>query len=283
MVSFPRVSLQALTAGAFALAVCLSSTAADPPAPPAGMVTVPGADYNRGRANDYTDADFAYFPNPLRDDQPVRTIHVDSVYMDQCEVTTERYAQFVKATGHRAPYYWKAGKMPEGKQKFPVVDVSWDDAAAFCQWDGGKRLPTEAEWEHACRGTAEGKIYPWGDTAPTPKQAIFSVQDAAPVCGDRQKNEFGLCDMIGNVWEWVGDWYEQKYYEIAPVDNPKGPATGRYRVVRGGSWFDQIDPPFLTCSYRSWTRQDERSPTIGFRCAKSAPGVPSRTTSAGSK
>ena len=119
------------------------------------------------------------------------------------------------------------------------MNVSWDDAVAFCAWDGKKRLPTEAEWERACRGIAEGKKYPWGDREPTPKDAHFGAQNPDAVCGDRNRNYFGLCDMIGNVWEWTSDWYAQKYYEAAPDRNPQGPAEGMYRVLRGGSWFDQ--------------------------------------------
>jgi formylglycine-generating enzyme required for sulfatase activity len=235
-----------------------------------GMIFIPGGEFARGRAHEHPDSDLPYYPNPLRDDLPVKTIHVDAFYLDEAEVTNARYVEFLKATGHRRPYHWVKGEMPAGKEKFPVVNVSWDDAAAFCAWDGGKRLPTEAEWERACRGVAEKKKYPWGDREPTAKDAVFGVQNPDAVCGERNRNYFGLCDMIGNVWEWTADWYEQKYYEAAPERNPQGPSTGMYRVMRGGSFFDQTGSlMFLTCSYRSWARPSERSETVGFRCAKS--------------
>jgi formylglycine-generating enzyme len=245
-----------------------------------GMVFIPGGQYARGRTHDHPDSNLPYYPNPLRDDRPVRTIHVDPFYMDESEVTNARYADFIKATGHRAPYHWVKGKLPQGKEKFPVVNVSWEDATAFCTWDR-KRLPTEAEWERACRGIAEGRMHSWGDRNPTLKDAQFNSQNPDVVCGERNRNYFGLCDMIGNVWEWTSDWYGQKYYEVSPDRNPTGPDSGRYRVLRGGSWFDQAGSlQFLTCSYRSWARPGERSETMGFRCVKSL-STPSSPQSSG--
>ena len=88
----------------------------------------------------------------------------------------------------------------------------------------------------------------------------------SPVCS-LPKTNMGLCDIIGNMWEWTSDWYGKDYYAEAPARDPKGPAKGIYRVLRGGSWFDK--PDFMTCSHRSWARPAERSPNIGFRCAKS--------------
>jgi sulfatase modifying factor 1 len=240
------------------------------------MVFIPGGEFSRGRTYDWPDTRLVWYPNPLKDDTPVRKIYVDPFYMDEAEVTNERYAAFVKATRHRTPYHWRGGQVPEGTAKRPVVNVDWDDATAFCAWDG-KRLPTEAEWEHSCRGIAEGRMYPWGDANPNVKQAVFGLDSgAADVC-TKEKNYFGLCDIIGNVWEWTGDWYDRRYYEVAPDRNPVGPEKGIYRVVRGGSWFD-TPQLFLTCSYRSWTRQAERSPTIGFRCVKGVPGAARKTT-----
>jgi formylglycine-generating enzyme required for sulfatase activity len=143
--------------------------------------------------------------------------------------------------------------------------VSWDDATAYCAWQG-KRLPTEAEWERACRGLTENEKYPWGDRAPTAKDARFGASDGPAAVCSVPKSRMGLCDIVGNMWEWTSDWYEKDYYAAAPARNPPGAAKGMYRVLRGGSWFDR--PDFMTCSHRSWARQAERSPNVGFRCAK---------------
>ncbi|MFN3326006.1 MAG: formylglycine-generating enzyme family protein [Bryobacteraceae bacterium] len=231
------------------------------------MVFIPGGEFMRGRTFEWSDYEVKWYPNPAKDDRPVRTITLDAFYMDEAEVTNERYAEFVRATGHRAPFHWREGAMPEDKEKHPVVNVSWEDAAAFCAWEG-KRLPTEAEWERACRGPVDGRMYPWGDRDPTPKDAHYGALDGPIQVCSKSRNEFGLCDMVGNAWEWTADWYEREYYEVSPERNPPGPEKGIYRVLRGGSWFDQ-PKLFLTCSYRSWARQKERSPTISFRCVKS--------------
>jgi len=241
-----------------------------------GMVFIPGGDFSRGRTYDWPDTKLIWYPNPLKDDLPVRKITVDPFYLDQSEVTNERYAAFIKATRHKPPYQWRNGMIPKETENRPVDNVSWDDAAAFCAWDR-KRLPTEAEWERSCRGMAEGRRYSWGDANPDAGLAVFGLDNGAQDVCSKKKNYFGLCDMIGNVWEWTSDWYDRNYYDVAPEKNPKGPEKGRYRVLRGGSWFDTPDT-FLTCSYRSWARQTERSPTIGFRCTKSFPGIGSKST-----
>ncbi len=237
------------------LLACLAGTMAWA-ADPAGMVLIPAGEFLRGRAFAWSDYDVAWYPNPAKDDQPVRTIKLNAYSLDVSEVTQAQYAAFVKATGHAAPYNWREGKMPEDRAKYPVADVSWEDANAFCSW-AGKRLPTEAEWERAAGP----------DRDLTSKDAVYNqVNGPSPVC-TKSKNESGLCDMIGNVWEWCGDWYGREYYRDAPAENPKGPEKGMYRVLRGGSWFD-VPKLFLSTSYRSWARPGERSPTIGFRCAK---------------
>ena len=233
-----------------------------------GMVLIPGGEYLRGRAFPWPDYEVAWHPNPVKDDSPARRITVDAFWLDEAEVTNLRYAAFIKATGRPAPYHWRAGAMPLGQDNDPVGNVSWDDATAFCAWDGAKRLPTEAEWERGARGSLEGKMYPWGDREIKPGDAVYNQLDGPrPVCSRGKVN--GLCDIIGNVWEWCADWYGQRYYAEAPAVNPAGPAQGAYRVLRGGSWFD-VPPLFLTIPYRSWARAGERSPTIGIRCARSA-------------
>ena len=251
------------TASALGWLSVLAAFAAEP-----GMVFIPGGEFLRGRSHALPDDDLKWFPTLLKDDRPARRLYIDPFYLDEHEVTNEQYAAFVKATGRRAPYNWPKGKVPEGKEKFPVVDLSWDDAVAYARW-AGKRLPTEAEWERAARGLAEGGIYPWGDGSPSRTLARYNRVDGPGPVRQLAPNAFGLYDMAGNVWEWCADWYEKDYYQQAPQRNPPGPAAGQYRVLRGGSWADL--PKYLTCAYRSWARPAERSPNIGFRCAKSFP------------
>jgi sulfatase modifying factor 1 len=231
-----------------------------------GMVFIPGGEYLRGRTHKLEDDGLKWFPTALKDDRPVRKIQIDAFYLDAHEVTNAEYAKFVAATKHRAPYNWPQGKVPSGKEQLPVVDVSWEDAGAYAKW-AKKRLPTEAEWERACRGLAEGAKYPWGEKKPTKTEARYNAVDGPSPVGQCKANYFGLYDMVGNVWEWCSDWYEKDYYEKAPAANPPGPDNGMYRVIRGGSWSDL--EKYLTCAYRSWVRPAERSPNIGFRCAKS--------------
>ena len=238
----------------------LAAWAAEP-----GMVFIPAGDFLRGRSHALPDDGLKWYPTLLKDDRPVRRIYIAAFYLDEHEVTNAQYAEFVRATRHRPPYNWTRGQAPEGKENFPVVDVNWEDAAAYARW-AGKRLPTEAEWERACRGLAEGAKFPWGDREPGADETRFnSLQGPGRVCVFR-RNYFGLCDMAGNVWEWCSDWYEKDYYARATEQNPRGPETGVYRVLRGGSWADE--EKYLTCAYRSWARPAERSPNIGFRCAK---------------
>jgi iron(II)-dependent oxidoreductase len=238
----------------------LAAWAAEP-----GMVFIPAGDFLRGRSHALPDDGLKWYPTLLKDDRPVRRLIIAAFYLDEHEVTNAQYSEFIRATGHRAPYNWPRGRLPEGKQDIPVVDVSWEDAAAYASW-AGKRLPTEAEWERACRGLADGAKYPWGDREPGADEAQFNkLEGPGRVCALR-RNYFDLCDMAGNVWEWCSDWYEKDYYARAPEQNPRGPETGMYRVLRGGSWADE--EKYLTCAYRSWARPAERSPNIGFRCAK---------------
>ena len=247
------------------LAAYLVAVAAALPAAEPGMVFIPAAEFRRGRSHALPDDDLKWYPVLMRDDRPVKPVWLDAFYLDEHEVTNEQYAVFVKATRHRAPVHWPQGKLPAGKEKLPVVNVSWDDAVAYTKW-AGKRLPTEAEWERACRGVTEGKKYPWGDQNPNAKLARFNVIDGPGEVCKFPPNYFGLYDMAGNVWEWVSDWYEKDYYQRAPARNPQGPEKGMYRVLRGGSWADVTK--YLTCANRSWARPAERSPNIGFRCAK---------------
>jgi len=170
----------------------------------------------------------------------VHTVELDAFYMDVNEVTMSQFKQFVEESGYNYEGNWLNVDKYSPTVDHPMVYVSWNDAVAYCEW-AGKRLPTEAEWEYAARGGLSGKRYPWGDelTHDDANYAGTGGKDkwgsCAPV-GSFESNGYGLYDMAGNVWEWCSDRWGKDYYATSPVKNPKGPDTGRTRVVRGGSW-----------------------------------------------
>jgi formylglycine-generating enzyme len=137
----------------------------------------------------------------------------------------------MQATGRQAPEYWNDVKYNARNQ--PVVGVTWHDAAAYCQW-ANKRLPTEAEWEKAARGT-DGRIYPWGNQWDKARANTFDGGLRKPTSvGSYEggKSPYGAYDMAGNVWEWVADWYDAKYYQASSSRNPHSPETGRAGVAQ---------------------------------------------------
>jgi formylglycine-generating enzyme required for sulfatase activity len=225
------------------------------------MITIPAGPFIRGTMNGGFD------------EQPQRTIYLDTFSIDRYEVTNHQYKQFVLATGHRKPglpsrYAKSAGKMGGANQ--PVVYVSWDDAVEYCHWRG-KRLPTEAEWEKAMRGT-DGRLWPWGNSDQPNSANWARVPDgydvSAPVGSfPADKSPYGVMDGAGNVIEWVADWYHETYYKDSPEQNPPSPEHGTYRVLRGGGYTTTGGDIRITS--RSKMMPDFRDETIGFRCASS--------------
>jgi formylglycine-generating enzyme required for sulfatase activity len=215
------------------------------------------------------------------DSMPVHTVGVDSFYLDKFEVTNRQYSAFVKATGRTPPShptdpsfdFWQGTSFPEEIADHPVVNVSWEDAAAYAKW-AGKRLPTEAEWEYAAKGTTDRK-YPWGDKPPEKVEIPCSItwngkkNYLAVGSTPSSTSPFGVMDMGGNVAEWIFDFYDPLYYSKLNEGgrNPKGPDDGFYRVVRGGS--NQDAPFFFRCGFRDYNFPKDRSSKVGFRCAKS--------------
>ena len=184
------------------------------------------------------------------DEKPQHEVELDAFYMDKYEVTTSGYGRFLESSQREAPRYWETGGVfstatSKAYGDRPVVGVIWDDAQAYCE-QYGKRLPTEAEWEKAARGT-DGRTYPWGNDPPTSRHANFDKGYNFKSYGvltavgslTAGKSPYGAYDMAGNVWEWVADWYDKSYYNNSPRKNPRGPSNGEYRVVRGGSWNDE--------------------------------------------
>ena len=238
------------------------------------------------------------------DEHPQHTVYLSAFWIDQTEVTNEQFARFVDATGYstdaekggwgwgRTGSEWKQiegtdWRHPDGpetniadKMDHPVVQISWNDAHAYCQW-AGKRLPTEAEWEKAARGT-EGRKYPWGETFDSSRLnfcdancefdhkdsgADDGYQRTAPVASyPAGASPCGALDMAGNVWEWCLDWYDANYYARSPQRHPQGPDSGWGRVLRGGSWDNT--PGYLRSADRFGYWPAFRFNGIGFRCAQ---------------
>jgi len=183
-------------------------------------------------------------------------------WLAQTLVTVGAYKRFAAATGRQMP---PAPDFNAGwnNQDMPIVNVTWDDATAFCGWAGG-RLPTEAEWEYGARaGSTEPRYGPIDEVA---WYANNSGSVRTHEVGQKRANGFGLYDVLGNVEEWVNDWYDGNYYQNSPSQDPSGPASGEYRVKRGGSWFD-FNPRLVRVSARNYARPANRSGfTGGFRC-----------------
>ena len=245
-----------------------------PIAPPTGkdgapMVEVPAGSFPMGVPQGDRDGG--------RDEYPRHDVFVDTFFIDTFEVTNGRYLEFVKGSGHRVPQnsknptrnLWQGDAITDSLADRPVINVDWFDAEAYCAW-AGKRLPTEAEWEKAAKGTADRR-FPWGNVEPTVKHLNFNQRwigekTLMPVGSyEAGKSPFGAYDMAGNVWEWVNDWYDARYYEKSPAKNPKGPDIGTKKVIRGAGWQNE------TPTVRIFTRVDSdptiRNESTGFRCA----------------
>ena len=216
-----------------------------------------------------------------RDEYPRHEVTLDAFYIDKFEVTNGRYIEFVRATNHRIPQHpkdpsrnlWQKNMMPESVADRPVINVDWYDAEAYCKW-AGKRLPTEAEWEKAGRGV-DDRRFPWGNVEPTAKhlnynQRWIGEKTLMPVGSyELGKSPYGVYDMAGNVWEWVNDWYDDRYYEKSPAKNPPGPETGSHKVLRSSGW--QVETPLVRIFTRVKSDPLIRNESTGFRCAMNAP------------
>jgi formylglycine-generating enzyme required for sulfatase activity len=204
------------------------------------------------------------------DEKPVRRVWVDAFELGVCQVTRAEYGRFLAATRHPAPPFWDDPHFQDPRQ--PVVGTSWHDAVAYCAWlsgAGGKRfrLPTEAEWERAARGGAEGELYPWGHAAPEtlPDYSQRWISGPEPVAR-YGPNAYGLFNMCDNVHEWCADWYDARDYESAGTRNPKGPERGTRRASRGGSWRHHVK--VSRCAARSSIPPEFKYADYGFRVAR---------------
>ena len=260
------------------------------------LVYVPEGEFLMGSEDD----------DAWNDEKPQHLVYLDAFWLYQHPVTNAQFAAFVDASGQQTTAeeigwnwvwdgsnwvqtdgaYWGAPEGPDssvaGREDHPVVQVSWSDATAYCQWAGG-RLPTEAEWEKAARGTDERR-FPWGDDPVTGDRANFCDVNCPMDWADKSQDDgyeqtspvgsypagaspYGALDMAGNVWEWVADYYEAGYYRRAPAENPTGPTSGAAHVLRGGSWSSFWGN--LRVSNRGWYCPGCWYYINGFRCLSS--------------
>ena len=206
------------------------------------------------------------------DERPVHRVWVDAFELAVYPVTCAEYDAFMRATGHEPPRDWAqfatAGDLP-------VVGVSWLDCQAYCGWRTSQgepvRLPTEAEWERAARGGAEGVRYPWGNEIPAwiPGGGRGPLDGPWPVTLG-EPNAFGIYGIAANVHEWCADWYAADYYATSPAHNPSGPANGVRRTSRGGSWRHAVT--ISRCAARSRIDPSFRYTDYGFRIARNGRG-----------
>lgn len=240
------------------------------------MVGIPGGEFMMGANNGETD------------EIPIHKVKIRPFYMSRTEITVKQFRMFIQDTRYKTDAERRGGMIstPKGRiwekkanwktpflsqtDDHPVVLVSWNDARAFCRWMWKKtglrfRLPTEAEWEYACRAGSIGEYYGQLDMI-----AWYEYNSNGMTHPVKQKkaNLFGLFDMTGNVWEWCNDWYEKRYYKVSPFENPNGPLNGKYKVNRGGSWCSK--PQRLRVSFREHDPPDFAFYRIGFRVAYSS-------------
>lgn len=212
-------------------------------------------------------------------EMPQRTVHLDGYWIDKYPVTNAGYKAFIDATGHQVPwqsaplagpYNWdrSSKSYPWGKAEHPVVLVDWHDACAYAKW-AAKRLPTEAEWEKAARGT-DGRIWPWGNEwDPTLcNNGMGLSRGTTPVTAfEKGASPYGVVDMAGNVWEWAADGFDVRYHRNSSRSNPRG--SGTDKVIRGGCFYDET-PELYRCAVRDEVGPDVWEMYRGFRCAKDA-------------
>jgi formylglycine-generating enzyme required for sulfatase activity len=250
------------------------------------MVFVPAGSFPMGS----TASDENAFQNEI----PQHEVILDGFWIDRTEVTNRMYASCVDAGACELP--WAYGYVQYRSitredyfinaefQDYPVIYISWYAAQAYCEW-ASRRLPTEAEWEKAARGT-DTRLYPWGNKLVAGDLLNFAdtntdfnwsyhiindgFEDTSPVGNyPLGASPYGALDMAGNVWEWNADWYGRDYYQESPRENPPGPAAGTHRVIRGGSWRDSNWGTRI--AHRSRLSPDQALGYIGFRCALSEP------------
>lgn len=243
------------------------------------MIYIPAGSFDMGTPDSYT-------AKHSEHEHPQHPVTLSAYSIGKYEVTRGEYRAFMNATGRAIPLWWDAvqdwgtGNFTQ-TDNHPVVGVTYYDAVAFCTWAGG-HLPTEAQWERAARwnaSTGHANEYPWGDTWESEwcnnrfdsnsAGGGYAKYQTAPVGSySSYPSPSGCQDMAGNVWEWCQDWYSDTYYSQSPASDPQGPASGNYRVERGGSWFNTDYAANVRCAVRADSDPSNDSYSHGFRVAR---------------
>jgi formylglycine-generating enzyme required for sulfatase activity len=229
---------------------------------PDDMAVVPAGEFFMGTEDGLPDA------------RPLHRVYLSGYLIDRYEVTNSQYRQCVDGGSCAAPRDREAFDDRE-REQHPVVNVTWSQARAYCQW-AGRRLPTEAEWEKAARGT-DGRRYPWGNSdtvieqhRPKGNEAKLTANGTGPVgTHTSSASPYGVYGLVGSISEWVKDWYADDFYAISSSRDPQGPLRGSFRVLRGAGWNEGL--PELRSSYRGWDEMTYWGPTLGIRCAMDLP------------
>ena len=204
--------------------------------------------------------------NTQDDEKPIHSVTVNSFSIGKYPVTVGQYKKFCEATGRQMPEAPSWG----WNNSHPMVMVNYNDAVSYCNWlgeeyGGDYRLPTEAEWEYAARGGNKSNSYTYSGSNDLESVGWFSDNAGGQTnrVGRKKPNELGIYDMSGNVCEWCRDWYSDSYYATSPKDNPKGPPTGEYRILRGGGWTDTAE--YCRFAFRHFNSPGYRDNDYGFR------------------
>ncbi len=215
---------------------------------------------------------FTMGDSTVSDAKPLHQVTLNSFYIGKYEVTVKEYKVYLKVKGLPMPTIYPQWKDQSWHDNEPMVYVSWDDAAEFCKWAGG-RLPTEAEWEYAARGGKYSKNYRYSGSNRPDEVAWHSdnsKDQRTQAVGKLKPNELGIYDMSGNIWEWCSDWYGRKYYQVSPKDNPQGPESSPMgKVRRGSSWF--FPPTRSRIALRENYAPTTRVYGTGFRIVRDVP------------
>jgi formylglycine-generating enzyme required for sulfatase activity len=240
------------------------------------MIWIPAAKFSMGSNPDHVQQAAEWCKcgkRQFEDEQYMHEVQVSGFYIDKYEVTNRQFQAFADATGYRTDaekkneaQTWRT-EYTAGKDSHPVVWMSWNDAHAYCEW-AGKRLPTEAQWEKAARGT-DARLWPWGNN--WDNELLNSGEGGrgatVPVGSFADGASFyGAMDMAGNVWEWVNDWYEAGYYQSGVTTDPQGPEGGVDRVLRGGGYNNGLHD--VRVANRHKGGQAGYAPDHGVRCAR---------------